>query len=292
MIEVRGLSKNFGNKAVLNNVSFSVGKGSITGIVGRNGAGKTTLLKALVTIVDPDKGTVTVNDHDIFREPKAKNKVMYVSESVEALKNFSIQQITSLYRDVYDQFDEGYFQELLERFKMPKVKKIKNYSKGRKALFSLILAFASKPEYVLLDEPTDGLDVIVKKELMRFLVDEVSKEEMTIIIATHRLDELETLADQILVMKDGTIKETFQLHSLREEYQKWQVVYQESMPEALKANVHILNQTGRVYSLLFEGDQEEGKSRIEATEPLLYESLPLSLEDIFVAKLGGEQIAE
>nr|WP_265182409.1 ATP-binding cassette domain-containing protein [Geomicrobium sp. JCM 19055] len=96
---------------------------------------------------------------------KQKNKVMYVSDSVEALKNFSIQQITSLYRDVYDQFDEAYFQELLERFKMPKVKKIKNYSKGRKALFSLILAFASKPEYVLLDEPTDGLDVIVKKRI-------------------------------------------------------------------------------------------------------------------------------
>ncbi|MBM7632974.1 ABC transporter ATP-binding protein [Geomicrobium sediminis] len=292
MIEVRGLSKKFGNKTALNNVSFSVGKGSITGIVGRNGAGKTTLLKALVTIVDPDEGTVMINDQDIFREPKAKNKVMYVSDSVEALKNYSIQQITSLYRDVYDQFDEAYFQELLERFKMPKVKKIKNYSKGRKALFSLILAFASKPEYVLLDEPTDGLDVIVKKELMRFLVDEVSKEEMTIIIATHRLDELETLADQILVMKDGTMKETFQLHSLQEDYQKWQVVYQESMPEALKADVHILNQTGRVYSLLFEGEQEEGKAKIEATEPLLYEALPLSLEDIFVAKLGGEQIAE
>ncbi|WP_265182408.1 hypothetical protein [Geomicrobium sp. JCM 19055] len=131
-----------------------------------------------------------------------------------------------------------------------------------------------------------------KKELMRFLVDEVSKEEMTIIIATHRLDELETLSDQILVMKDGTMKETFQLHSLQEDYQKWQVVYQESMPEALKADVHILNQTGRVYSLLFEGEQEEGKAKIEATEPLLYEALPLSLEDIFVAKLGGEQIAE
>lgn len=205
MIEVKHLSKKIGKKQVLQDVSFTVGKGSVTGIVGRNGAGKTTLLKTMVTILDPDKGGVELNGQSLFLHPEAKRTVLYVSDSVEVLKSYSIQHIVSLYADIYPNFDQEYFHELMARFNMPAAKKVKHYSKGRKALFALILAFSARPEYILLDEPTDGLDVVVKKQLLRFLLDEVAKEGVSVLIATHRLDELETLADQVLVMKDGKL---------------------------------------------------------------------------------------
>ncbi|MBB6450686.1 ABC-2 type transport system ATP-binding protein [Geomicrobium halophilum] len=292
MIQVQNVSKTMGRQTVLKEITFNVGKGTITGVVGRNGAGKTTLLRTMVSIVDPDQGTVMVNHRDIFKDPGSKQSVIYVSDSVEALKNHSVSHIVSLYTDIYPNFDRQYFQELMDRFQIPTVKKVKQYSKGRKALFALILAFAAKPEYVLLDEPTDGLDIIVKKEMMRFMLDEVAKEDVSIIIATHRLDELETLADQILVIKDGNITETFQLTDLREKYKKWQVVYREQMPESFMKNVYILQQSGRVYTCLAEGDVTTLNAELEESAPLLYDELPLSLEDLFIAKLGGESIAE
>ncbi|GAK02094.1 ABC transporter, ATP-binding protein [Geomicrobium sp. JCM 19037] len=292
MIEVKHLSKKIGKKQVLQDVSFTVGKGSVTGIVGRNGAGKTTLLKTMVTILDPDKGGVELNGQSLFLHPEAKRTVLYVSDSVEVLKSYSIQHIVSLYADIYPNFDQEYFHELMARFNMPAAKKVKHYSKGRKALFALILAFSARPEYILLDEPTDGLDVVVKKQLLRFLLDEVAKEGVSVLIATHRLDELETLADQVLVMKDGKIAETFQLDELRETYRKWQIVYREEMPTALFDKLYMLQQSGRVYTCLAEGDLETLEADIKQSDPLLYEELPLTLEDVFVAKLGGEQIAE
>jgi len=291
MMQVQNISKILGKQKVLNDITFTVQKGTITGIVGRNGAGKTTLLKTMVTIVDPDDGTVFVNNRNVFKDPSAKESILYVADSIEALKNYSTANIVSLYSDIYPNFDQDYFQELMHRFNMPGAKKIKHYSKGRKALFALILAFAAKPDYVLLDEPTDGLDVIVKKEIMRFMLDEVAKGDLSIIIATHRLDELETLADQILVIKQGEITETFQLDDLREKYKKWQVVYREQMPESLTEKLHILQQSGRVYTCLAEGDLVSLENDLKETTPLLYEELPLNLEDLFVAKLGGEYIA-
>ncbi|QQK74902.1 ABC transporter ATP-binding protein [Salicibibacter cibarius] len=292
MIQVQNVSKTMGNQQVLTDITFTVGKGTITGIVGRNGAGKTTLLRTMVTVVDPDRGTISVNGEDVFAKPEAKASILYVDDSVEALKNYSVSNVVSLYADIYQNFDRDYFQELMDRFQMPKTKKVKHYSKGRKALFSLILAFAAKPEYVLRDEPTDGLDVIMKKEIMRFMLDEVAKEEVSIIIATHRLDELDSLADQILILTEGEITEAFQLDEVRDIYKKWQVVYREKMPDSLSDHFYILQQSGRAYTCLAEGNLQELEVELQKTEPLLYEELPLTLEDLFVAKLGGEHIAE
>ncbi|AXF57143.1 ATP-binding cassette domain-containing protein [Salicibibacter kimchii] len=292
MIHVQNVSKTMGEQQVITDITFTVGKGTITGIVGRNGAGKTTLLRTMVTILDPDQGTISVNGEDVFAKPEAKASMLYVEDSVEALKNYSVSNIASLYADIYPNFDHDYFQELMHRFQMPETKKVKQYSKGRKALFSLILAFATKPEYVLLDEPTDGLDVIMKKEIMRFMLDEVAKENISIIIATHRLDELESLADQIFVLKEGEVAETFQLDELRDTYKKWQIVYREQMPDSLLNQLYILQQSGRAYTCLAAGNLQELEIELQKTEPLLYEELPLKLEDLFAAKLGGDSIAE
>lgn len=288
MIEVKDLTKTIQNSCVLSGVDFTLEKGKILGIVGRNGAGKTTLLRLMVGILRPTKGDVLLNGKSIFTEPKLKENMMFVPDSSDALKSYSAKEVAKLYNAIYPKFDEDYFQALLERFQLPQTKRIGNFSKGMKALFSLILAFSTRANYILLDEPTDGLDVIAKRKVLRFILEEVAEQEVSVIISSHRLDELEFMADQILVIKDGEIESNYSLDVLKGNYKKVQVVFKEYLPEKLTEHVTILQQTGRVYVLLLEGDLAKIEQEIKAEEPLLFEELTASLEDIFVAKLGGE----
>lgn len=289
MIEVKNLQKNILNQQVLNNIDFSLERGKILGIVGRNGAGKTTLLRLMVGILRPTNGDVLLDGKSIFSEPQLKENIMFVPDSSDTLKSYSAKEVAKLYRAIYPKFDEAYFQALLERFQLPQTKRIGNFSKGMKALFSMILAFSTRANYILLDEPTDGLDVIAKRKILRFIVEEVAEQETSVIISSHRLDELEFMADEILVIKDGIIESHYSLDTLKENYKKVQVVFKEYLPEALSGKVTILQQTGRVYVLLLEGDLAKLEREIQREEPLLYEELAVSLEDIFVAKLGGEE---
>jgi ABC-2 type transport system ATP-binding protein len=170
-------------QTILDDVSFSLPKGSIVGLLGRNGAGKTTLLRTMVGILDPDEGTVTYEDTDVHKHPEMKQKVVYVPDSTNILNGYTVKEIVKFYKAVYTAFDEPYFYEILERFNLPN-KRIRSYSKGMKALLAIILAFAAKAEYIILDEPTNGLDPIVKRQILQFLVEEVAEKEITIFIST------------------------------------------------------------------------------------------------------------
>ena len=288
MIEVKDLAKMIQGKKVLSGVNFALERGKILGIVGRNGAGKTTLLRLMVGILRPTAGDVLLEGKSIFSEPKLKENMMFVPDSSDALKSYSAKEVAKLYEAIYPKFDSEYFYSLLERFQLPEMKRIGNFSKGMKALFSLILAFSTRANYILLDEPTDGLDVIAKRKVLRFILEEVAEQEASVIISSHRLDELEFMADQILVIKDGEIESNYSLDILKENYKKVQVVFKDYLPEKLTGHVTILQQTGRVYILLLEGDLAKVEQEIQGEDPLLFEDLTVSLEDIFVAKLGGE----
>ncbi|PSL43559.1 ABC-2 type transport system ATP-binding protein [Salsuginibacillus halophilus] len=290
-MEVRNISKSIQETEVLCDVSFSIAPGTITGIVGRNGVGKTSLLKTMVDIFRPDEGEVRVKGESIQINPSAKQHVIFVSDVTEAFKNESVDHIVSFYREVYPSFDHAYFEELMARFDLEKIQQVKKYSKGRKALFALILAFATRADFVLLDEPTDGLDVIVKRQMMQFMVEAVAENDISILIATHRLDELETLADQIIMLKDGQVEARYELESVKMQYQKMQIVYAEQMPEEVIEKVNILQQSGRVYVCFIARADNETKQAVEKSGPLLIEELPMSLEDLFIAKLGGDRFA-
>lgn len=291
-MEIKQLSKSINQKEVLTNITFNIKPGSITGLIGRNGAGKTTLLRLMVGILLPNSGDVLLEGKSIYANPEVKKEIMFVPDSPEALKGYSTKEIVKLYKQIYPKFDERYFYELLDRFSLPKTRKVGNYSKGMKALFALVLAFSTRAKYILLDEPTDGLDVIVKKKILRYIIEEVSEQQVSVIISSHRLDELEFMADKIVVIKGGEIESNYDLDEMKESYRKLQVVFKDFLPDGLTGQVKILNQTGRVYTLLVEGDVEAKIAEIEAHDPLLCEELPVALEDIFVAKLGGEEYAD
>ncbi|SER75060.1 ABC-2 type transport system ATP-binding protein [Salipaludibacillus aurantiacus] len=286
-MKISGLSKTIHGKHILSDINFSIETGSIIGVTGRNGAGKTTLLRTMTGILDPTKGDVTIDGYSIFKKPQTKEQVIFVPDSSEAFKNYSTKEILTLYKNIYSKFDEEYFYGLMDRFSLPFVKKTGAYSKGMKALFSLIIAFSTGAKYILLDEPTDGLDVIVKKQVLQILVEEVAAKDVSIIISSHRLDELEFMANKIIMIKDGKVDSLYEIEEMKEMYKKVQLVFKEAMPQNLKKEVTILDQTGRVYTVIMDRNDPKLQHMIEETDPLLFEELPLLLEDIFVAKLGG-----
>ncbi len=287
-MKVEQLSKRIHNNEILKCISFEIKPGNIVGIVGRNGAGKTTLLRTMVGILDPTNGDVKINDKSIFTNPEIKQNVIFVPDSSEALKNYSTKELVKLYKTVYPLFDEAYFKELMDRFSLPESKKIGNYSKGMKALFTLVVAFSTKAKYIILDEPTDGLDVIVKRRILKTLVEEVAMNDVSVIISSHRLDELEFMANDIIMIKDGEVDSHYELDEMKAMYKKAQVVFQDYMPDEIKEHVNVLNQTGRVYTIIIENEKSGAEAAILKEKPLLFEELSMSLEDIFVAKLGGK----
>ncbi|MET3683021.1 ABC-2 type transport system ATP-binding protein [Alkalibacillus flavidus] len=288
MIKLNNVSKTLDGSTILEHVDFQVQPGTITGIVGRNGAGKTTLLRMISGIIHPDKGAITVDGKSVFREPNVKQNVVFVPDSTDALKAYSVKEIVKFYKVVYPSFDENYYYQLLDKFNFKKTGKIKQMSKGQKALFSLILAFSTNAQYILLDEPTDGLDVIIKKDILQFIAEEVAKQDVSVIISSHRLDELEKMADHIVVLKDGTVESEVEMEALKQQYKKVQVAYNEPFPNDIQDHLDVLSQAGRVGVVLIKEDDAESEAVLRQYNPILFEELPLTLEDVFVAKLGGD----
>ncbi|HGH0913680.1 TPA: ABC transporter ATP-binding protein [Bacillus cereus] len=283
MLKVTSLKKTIDSQTILDDVSFTLQRESIIGLLGRNGAGKTTLLRTMVGILDPDEGSVTYEDTDIHKNPETKQKIVYVPDSTNILNGYTVKEIVKFYKTVYTAFDEVYFYELLERFNLPN-KRIRSYSKGMKALLAIILAISTKAEYIILDEPTNGLDPIVKRQILQFLVGEVAEKEITIFVSTHHLDEVEQIADTIIILKGHTISSITSLDDTKSRFAKIQVAYERSLPQKLEnlSNIKILNQTGKVYTILIEGNVATTLEKFYKEQPILIEELTMSLEDIFI----------
>ncbi|ANC76005.1 ABC transporter ATP-binding protein [Fictibacillus phosphorivorans] len=290
MLKVNNICKTIEGSQVLDHVNITLEPGMIAGLVGRNGVGKSTLLRVIAGILDPDEGQVLFNDTDIHQEPQVKQKITYVPDSTEILKSYSVKEIVKLYDAIYEDFDIVYFYSLLDRFKLPKNKKIRTYSKGMKALFLMILSFSTKSDLIILDEPTNGLDPIVKRNILQFIIEEVSERQLCVLISTHHLEEVEKMADVLIMIKEGRIESTTSIEDAKSSFRKVQVVYKHSLPEKIAqlSNVNIINQTGRVYTLMLKGNIDATLEKLNQENPLLLEELPMTLEDIFISTLGGE----
>jgi ABC-2 type transport system ATP-binding protein len=290
MLKVSNVSKSIDGHQVLEDIDITLQPGTIAGLVGRNGVGKSTLLRVIAGILDPDEGEVHFNETDIHKEPQIKQKITYVPDSTEILKSYSVKEIVKLYDAVYEGFDVVYFYSLLDRFKLPKNKKLRSFSKGMKALFLMILSFSTKADLIILDEPTNGLDPIVKRNILQFIIEEISERQSCVLISTHHLEEVEKMADVLIMIKEGRIESTTSVEDAKSSFRKVQVVFKHSLPEKIAdlSNVNILSQTGRVYTLMIKGKIDSTLEKMQQEHPLLLEELPMTLEDIFIASLGGE----
>lgn len=289
MLTVQQLSKKIDRQQVLDDIDFTVGAGEIIALVGRNGAGKTTLLRTMVGIIRPDTGDVRYGPSSIFEKAELKRDVIFVPDSADALKHYTVNEAAALYESIYPTFNRSTFRETLTRYNIDN-KKIRQLSKGQKAMVTLSLAFAVQAKYYLLDEPTDGLDVVAKSDVLKLMIAQVEARNCSIIVSSHQLHELERIADRIIMIEKGRVKAIMSLEEARETSVKLQVVFNDEVPVALleRKDIEILSVTGRVVLFMARERSEELEAFIDSYKPMLVEEIPMSLEDVFRVQLGGE----
>ncbi len=289
MLKVEQLSKKIDRQTILDGIDFTVESGEIIALVGRNGAGKTTLLRTMVGIIRPDMGDVLYGSKSIFKDAGLKRDVIFVPDSADALKNYTVNEATDLYESIYPSFNRTIFRETLTRYNIDN-KKIRQLSKGQKALVTLSLAFAVQAKYYLLDEPTDGLDVVAKSDVLKLMIAQVENRNCSIIVSSHQLHELERIADRIIMIESGRVKAILSLEEARALSIKWQVVFNDHVPVELleRKDIEIINVTGRVVLFMAKERTEELETFIDSYNPMLIEEIPMSLEDVFRVQLGGE----
>lgn len=287
-VVVEHLSKTIFKKPILSDLNFTLVPGEIVGLVGRNGVGKTTLMRTLVDQYHPDAGRILVDDANLAQVPARRSDLFYLDADGIFFKRWRLTKIAQAFEAAYPAFDMAQYTHLLQRFKLND-QRYGQLSKGYQALVRVALAIASNAEFILFDEPFDGLDVIVRQQIVDLVIDLVADGKRGVLIASHDLRELDGLADRVLMLKHETLIKDIRLEALRQQASKRQMVFAgKTIPDAIKANGHILSIQGRVVIMLFDDYNNTVKAAVAAAKPVLNEALPLQLADLFVSELKEE----
>ncbi|EAC3450401.1 ABC transporter ATP-binding protein [Listeria monocytogenes] len=290
-MKIRNLTKKMDDNLVLKDVSFDLKAGEITALIGRNGVGKTTLFSTMTGIYLPDEGDVFLDEESIFKHPEVKQQLFFLEDNMNHFNTYSVQTVVKIYRQIYPTFDEAFFSELMQRFELPMKAKLMSFSKGRKALFFIILAFSINVRFLLLDEPMDGLDIIIKKQILAIIKDTVKKRGTSVVIASHRLEELEAIADRVIVLKGASVELDYYLEDMRTDAVKIQVAFKtKKIPDFVKNNAQLLYRNGRIYTLLVTKNASSFLAKLRLEEPVLLEEMSISIEDIFTVHLANDKI--
>ena len=283
MLEMQNVNKSFGAVQALKDLSLRVPKGAVYGLVGPNGAGKSTAIRHITGIYRPDSGSVTIGGAPVYENPEAKGRLGYIPDEVFYFPMATLGDMAAFYQGMYPKFDRELYTKLTEVFQLPGGKPIRRMSKGmqKQAAFQLVLA--ARPEVLILDEPVDGLDPIMRRQIMSLVLGEVAQREMTVLISSHNLRELEDLCDHVGIMDHGRMLLERSLADMQGNTHKLQIVG--DVPEGLEI-LH-RSQSGRLQTLILRGQAWEISMAAAAAKPAYYDLLPLSLEEIFIYELGG-----
>lgn len=285
-MKVMKLSKMIEGKQILNDVHFELKANEIVGLIGRNGSGKTTLFRTLTGQYLPDKGEIELDGISLLTATQSKSELFYIDEAENFLAPYTLKTINQFYRTAYPNFNQDLFLTLTGSHQLPLHVNYHGLSKGMQGLFNMILAISSNARFLLLDEPFDGLDVIVRKDVIGLLLEHISDNQRTALIASHNLNELENLADRVLLLKNQTIIKDYRLEEMRESAKKIQMVLKtKKIPSLVKEHSRLLTIQGRVITAIFEDFNQDLANKIQTLQPVLFEELPLSLEDLFEANL-------
>lgn len=294
MIAVTDLTKSFGNFRALDQVSLNVQKGNVYGLVGPNGAGKSTLIRHLTGVYRPDSGSVTIDGAPVWDNPAVKSKILCIYDDIYYYMHATTRDLMQLYRGLYPNFDLDRYNKLREIF--PEVKEtapLRSLSKGMLKQSAFWLSMSCRPEILLLDEPVDGLDPVMRRQVMSILMSDVAEYGTTVLLSSHNLRELEDVCDHVGILNHGRVLLERSLSDLQDNTVKLQVAYQGVTEPPLPAELKILHRShiGRVYTYIVRGSSAEILRRMQITEPVLLESIPLTLEEIFIYELGGVDYA-
>lgn len=285
---VNELKKVINHRTIIEDVSFTVNHGEIVGVIGRNGVGKTTLFKAMTGIYLTDNGRVLIDNQDLTEDIALKQELFFVDPLNNFYIHYTPMEIAKMYAITYPKMDVDQFLTEITDHNLPLNQKVKYFSKGMQGLFNVLLALATQAQFVILDEPFDGLDVLVRENVKRLLINAVQSKEISLIISSHNLAELDTLVDRAIILKDTKVVGEYSLENLRETARKIQLVFKDGLPDEIKQAGTLVEARGRVYVMIFENYTRQLDEKIANLAPLLYEELPLSLEDLFRTQLVNE----
>ena len=293
MIEIRELVKTFDGFAALDGASLTVPQGAIYGLVGPNGAGKSTLLRHLTGVYRQDSGTVSVDGADVWENVAVKQRIASIPDDWFYFMQAGLRDMMRFYRGLYPKFDQERFEKLREVFALDEKRPLRRMSKGQQKQAAFWLALCTMPDYLILDEPVDGLDPVMRRQVWSLMMGDVAERGTTVLVSSHNLRELEDVCDHVGILNHGKVLLERSLSDLQDNTVKLQVAYQGVTEPPLPAELNILHRShvGRVYTYIVRGSSQEIMRRMQITEPVLLESIPLTLEEIFIYELGGVDYA-
>lgn len=288
MITATELTKIFDGKKALDNIDLSINDGSIYGLVGSNGSGKSTFLRLAAGIYTPDKGKITADGEEIFDNFRKKTEIGYLGDTPYFMPHATIKETAKLYRTVYPNFDNKLYNRLLEIFPLDYKAKIATMSKGMQRQAALIMAIASSPKYLLLDEAFDGLDPVIRKVLKSILIEGAEKRSMTTVIASHNLRELEDLCDSVGLIHSGNIIFSDPIEVLKGKLHKVQTAFKRLPELSVFSGLDVLKieRSGSLITMIVRGDEDEIMAYINRLSPIFSECIEPTLEEMFVYELG------
>ncbi len=291
MIEVQAVSKSFDGFKALDSLTMTVPSGAIYGLVGPNGAGKSTILRHITGVYQQDSGVVLVDGQTVYENPAVKEKIADIPDDLYYFGSASTREMARFYKGFYPRFDAERYETLKEIFRSVDEKQpIRRLSKGMQKQAAFWLALCLRPEVLVLDEPVDGLDPVMRRQIWSLLMSDVAQDGTTVLVSSHNLRELEDVCDHVGILSHGKVLVERSLSELQENLVKMQVVFQTRELPQLPEDMEVLNvqQVGRIHTLIVRGRADEVTNRLAVYSPILMDALPLTLEEIFIYELGGE----
>ena len=283
MLEMKHVTKTFGSFTALDDLCLCVPQGAVYGLVGPNGAGKSTAIRHMTGILRPDSGEVTLEGLPVYENPNVKRNIGYIPDDVFFFPGANMEEMRRFYKGMYPGFDDAMYARLKDVFQLPSKTPIRRFSKGMQKQAAFHLTLCCRPEVLILDEPVDGLDPVMRRQVMSQILSDVAEHGTTVLISSHNLRELEDVCDHVGIMDRGRMLLERSLADLQGTVVKLQLVGQ--VPEELEV-LHS-SDSGRLKTLIVRGTALEVSSQVAQSKPTYFDVLPLSLEEIFIYELGG-----
>ena len=292
MIEVRDAVKKFDGFAALDGADLLVPQGSVYGLVGPNGAGKSTLIRHLTGIYRQDGGTVRLDGQPVWENAPLKARIAAIPDDWYYFMQSTVRDMMRFYKGFYPSFSTERYEKLKEVFNIDEKRAIRRLSKGMQKQVAFWLALSCMPDYLILDEPVDGLDPVMRRQVWSLVMGDVAQRGTTVLVSSHNLRELEDVCDHVGIMDHGKVLLERSLAQLQDNMVKLQVVFQDGVNE-VPADLPVLHasKVGRIHTLIMRMNAEEATERLSAYNPLLVDAVPLTLEEIFIYELGGADYA-
>ena len=283
MLEMKNVTKTFGTFKALDDLSMTVPQGAVYGLVGPNGAGKSTAIRHMLGVYRADSGTITLEGQPIYENTKVKERIGSIPDDVFYFPSASLEDMRSYYRGIYPRFDDELFKKLCEVFQLPRKGQIRRFSKGMQKQAAFHLTLCTRPDILILDEPVDGLDPVMRRQVWSLILSDVASRGTTVLISSHNLRELEDICDHVGIMDHGKMLLERSLADMQGATHKLQLVG--DAPD----NLQVLHESssGRLKTLIVRGSAQEITEKVQLANPTYFDVLPLSLEEIFIYELGG-----